>query len=90
MYSLVCLQFLSFFRDYFSYTTLSQTIADEIKLIRMLARVDVVNPVTTGVTAESVVRFVNPMKNLGDHEFPSFPHRGRARRFEGLQALHQY
>ena len=42
---------------------LSQTIADEIKLIRMLARVDVVNPVTTGVTAESVVRFVNPMKN---------------------------
>ena len=42
----------------------SQTIAQEIPLIRMLARVDIINPITSGATtAAGEVYFVNPVGN---------------------------
>lgn len=42
----------------------SQTIAQEIPLIRMLARVDIINPITSGATtAAGKVYFVNPVGN---------------------------
>ncbi len=41
----------------------SKSITDEIPLIRMLARVDVLNPPTSGATLVDRVRYVNPAKN---------------------------
>ena len=41
----------------------SQTIAQAIPLIRMLARVDIINPATSGATTVGEVYFVNPAGN---------------------------
>ncbi|MEY8686080.1 fimbrial protein [Bacteroides sp. AN502(2024)] len=41
----------------------SRTIAQALQLIRMLARVDIINPATSGATTVGQVYFVNPARN---------------------------